>query len=426
MKRLDDFRLQLGQKEHVPIVLGGMGVDISTPKLAQTIALQGGIGHISDALLPCLTDQKFGTRFVKNKLQKYREHIKSPDKSAVKFDLGELAEATKMYITSVMEGKKGMGSIFINCMEKLNMNSPLETLKVRLESAMDGGIDGITLSAGLNLRSFSLIQNHRRFKDVKLGIVVSSLRALKLFLKKNAKIRLPDYVVVEGPLAGGHLGFGALDWRKYDLFTIVKEILNFLAKEDLKIPIIPAGGIFSGSEGVRFMEMGCSAIQVATRFTIAEECGLPHRVKQKYVNATEEDVVVNTISPTGYPMRMLKQSPAIGAGNRPNCEAYGYILDGSGRCSYLDVYNKAIAANPSGANKLSIDEKTCICTQMRSFKVWTCGHNVSRLRKTAHQLEDGTWQLPSAEHIFQDYQFSTDYEVHPPPPRPHVISKTEL
>nr|VFJ75809.1 MAG: nitronate monooxygenase [Candidatus Kentron sp. FW] len=418
MKKIDDFRLQLGQQEYVPIIIGGMGVDISTAKLAHAITRLGGISHISDAMFPAVVDKRFGTGFIKSKLQKYRDNVKSSDKSIIRFDLGELAEATKIYISAAMEAKKGVGAIFINCMEKLTMNNPTETLKVRLESAMDAGIDGITLSAGLHLDTFSLIQNHKRFLDVKLGIIVSSLRALKLFLKKAAKIgRLPDYVVVEGPLAGGHLGFGALDWRKYDLFSIVKEIFSFLAGENLKIPIIPAGGIFSGSDGVRFLEMGCSAIQVATRFTITQESGFPNEVKQEYLKAKEEDIVVNTISPTGYPMRMLKQSPAIGSGIKPNCEAYGYLLDKRGQCSYVDAHKKATSASDAETENPSVEDKACICTHMRNFKVWTCGHTTYRLRETAHQSGDGTWELPSAEHVFKDYQFSTDYEVHPPPPK---------
>jgi nitronate monooxygenase len=120
-----------------------------------------------------------------------------------------------------MEAKRGDGMIFINCMEKLTMNAPRETLRMRLSAALDAGIDGITLSAGLHLGSFALIEDHPRFRDAKLGIIVSSPRALAMFLRKNARLnRLPDFIVVEGPLAGGHLGFG-MDWAKYDLATIM-------------------------------------------------------------------------------------------------------------------------------------------------------------------------------------------------------------
>ena len=131
------------------------------------------------------------------------------------FDLGRLAEATHMHVGRTMEAKRGDGMIFVNCMEKLTMNAPRETLRVRLRAALDAGIDGITLSAGLHLGSFALIADHPRFRDAKLGIIVSSLRALQLFLRKNARLdRLPDYIVVEGPLAGGHLGFGTDDWAQ--------------------------------------------------------------------------------------------------------------------------------------------------------------------------------------------------------------------
>ena len=104
-------------------------------------------------------------------------------------------------------------------------------MRVRLKSALDAGIDGITLAAGLHLGSFALIEDHPRFHDAKLGIIVSSVRALQLFIKKSARTgRLPDYVVVEGPLAGGHLGFG-FDWAEYDLATIVAEIRQWLEDE---------------------------------------------------------------------------------------------------------------------------------------------------------------------------------------------------
>jgi NAD(P)H-dependent flavin oxidoreductase YrpB (nitropropane dioxygenase family) len=309
-----------------------------------------------------------------------------------------------------MDAKRGDGMIFINCMEKLTMNAPRETLRMRLSAALDAGIDGITLSAGLHLGSFALIEDHPRFRDAKLGIIVSSPRALAMFLRKNARLqRLPDYVVVEGPLAGGHLGFG-MDWAKYDLRTLVDEVLAFLKAEHLDIPVIAAGGIFTGSDAVGFLEQGAAAVQVATRFTVTQECGLPDKVKQEYFKASEEDIEVNTISPTGYPMRMLKSSPAIGAGIRPNCEAYGYLLDGNSRCAYIDAYNREVELHP-GAKKVKVMDKTCLCTHMRNFDCWTCGHYTYRLKDTTRRLPDGSYQVLSAEHVFHDYQFSTDQKI---------------
>ncbi len=410
MKRVDDFRLKLGNKELVPIVIGGMGVDISTAELALEAARLGGIGHISDAMVNTVADRRFNAKFVKEKLQQFKFNVANSDKSVVRFDLDKLAEATQMHVGKTMEAKRGDGLIFVNCMEKLTMNAPQETLRVRMQAALNAGADGITLAAGLHLGSFALIEDHPRFHDAKLGIIVSSLRALRLFLRKTARSgRLPDYVVVEGPLAGGHLGFG-MDWKLFDLAIILAEIRQFLSDEKLDIPLITAGGIFTGSDAVSFLEQGAAAVQVATRFTVASECGLPENVQQEYFKASEDQIEVNLISPTGYPMRMLSNSPAIGDGIRPNCEAYGYLLDANGSCSYITAYNREVAANP-GVKRISVKDKTCLCTQMRNFDLWTCGHNTYRLKDTSHKQADGQYQLLSAEHVFHDYQYSTDQQI---------------
>jgi nitronate monooxygenase len=415
MKRVDDFRLRLGKHELVPIMIGGMGVDISTADLAVEAARLGGVGHISDAMINTVADRRYDTKQVKQKLAFYKYNVKNEDKSAIKFDLDQLAEATRLHVEHAMGRKTGSGLIFINCMEKLTMNAPRETLKVRMAAALDAGIDGMTLAAGLHLGSFSLLEDHPRFRDAKLGIIVSSVRALQLFLKKSARTnRMPDYVVVEGPLAGGHLGFG-MDWAQYNLATIVAEVIKFLKDEHLDIPVSPAGGIFTGTDATRFLEAGAAAVQVATRFTVSKECGLPDPIKQEYFKATEDDIEVNQISPTGYPMRMIKSSPAIGDGIRPNCEAYGYLLDANGKCAYVTSYNREVAAHP-GARKVSVMDKTCLCTQMRNFDLWTCGQLTYRLKDTSMRDASGQYQLLTAEHIFKDYQFSVDNKVALPEP----------
>ena len=410
MKRVDDFRLRFGKKEYVPIMIGGMGVDISTSELALEAARLGGIGHISDAMVEDVSDRRFDTTFVKDKTKLYKFNINNSDKAVVQFDLGRLAEAQRLHIGRTMEAKKGDGLIFVNCMEKLTMNGPRETLRVRLNAALDAGIDGITLSAGLHFGSFALIADHPRFRDAKLGIIVSSVRALQIFLRKNAKLdRLPDFIIVEGPLAGGHLGFG-MDWANYDLHTITAEILAYLKTEQLDIPLIAAGGIFTGSDAVSFLEAGAAGVQVATRFTVTEECGLPNKVKQEYYKASEEDIIVNGVSPTGYPMRMLKNTPAIGAGIRPGCESYGYLLDATGNCAYINSYNREVAAHPEQKTVVVMD-KTCLCTHMRNFNCWTCGHYTYRLKDTTHKLDNGEYQILTAEHVFKDYQFSVDNQI---------------
>ncbi|MEI7933732.1 MAG: nitronate monooxygenase [Chlorobiaceae bacterium] len=408
---VDNFRLQLGGKEYVPIIIGGMGVNISTTELALAAEKLGGIGHISDALVTYVCDRILNTTFVSRKRKKYLQYHNNPDKSAVLFDLDELAEAQKKYIEHTISQKTGNGAIFLNCMEKLTMNNSVPTLKIRLTAAMDAGIDGLTLAAGLNLRTLDLIQDHPRFRDVKIGIIISSVRALSIFLKRAIRLnRLPDYIIVEGPLAGGHLGFGPEDWHTFDLKTIFTEVLAFLKKEALNIPVIPAGGIFTGTDAVDYLQMGAAGVQVATRFTISREAGLPASVKQHYINAREEDIVVNMASTTGYPMRMLTESPTLRYAIKPNCEGLGYLLENSGKCTYIDAYYAALAERKSG-EPLAVKEKTCLCTGMANYDCWTCGHTTYRLKETTNRLANGQWQLPKAEDIFRDYQFSSDHAI---------------
>jgi nitronate monooxygenase len=129
MKRVDDFRLKFGNKELVPIMIGGMGVDISTAELALEAARLGGIGHISDALVHDVSDRRFDTEYVKGKTKFYKPTSTTPTRVSVQFNLGQLAEATKLHVGRTMEAKRGDGMVFVNCMEKLTMNSPRDTCR---------------------------------------------------------------------------------------------------------------------------------------------------------------------------------------------------------------------------------------------------------------------------------------------------------
>ena len=165
------------------------------------------------------------------------------------------------------------------------------------------------------------------------------------------------------------------------------------------------------------------SIHTYTCISVYEYHNAPEKTKHHYLEAVEDDIVVNTISPTGYPMRMLRQSPGIGSGIRPNCEAFGYILDSKGHCQYVDAYNRELEKNPEN---ISVQDKTCLCTQFRKFKIWTCGHNVYRLKDTTHKLEDGKYQLLSAEDVFQDYQFSKDHSIKLPERKISAVSNISL
>ena len=251
--RLDDFRLELKGRSLVPIMQGGMGVNISTAEMAQAVAARGGIGHVSDAMVPDLADRLFGTGFTRMKALACKALERTTGEAGFHFPVEKIREAAKLYLGRVMEGRTGEGRIHVNIMEKLTMNASLETLRARLLGALDAGVDGISLSAGLHAGSFALMSGHPRFRDACLGVVVSSRRALNLFMRKSAKTgRLPDYVVVEGPLAGGHLGFGA-DWQRFSLADIVRDVKGWLHENALRIPVIAAGGVFTGTDGVRMI-----------------------------------------------------------------------------------------------------------------------------------------------------------------------------
>ena len=408
-RALADFSLKLKNRELRPIIIGGMGVDISNATLALEAARLGGIGHISDAMSPFVSDKRFDTKFVRKKSATYHDNVPSLDKSQVHFDLADLRDAQMRHVSSTIAKKRGDGMVFINVMEKLNMGAANQTLGVRLNAALDGGIDGITLSAGLHMASLGLMRDNPRFRDAMIGIIVSSARALKIFLRSASREkRLPDYIVVEGPLAGGHLGFGD-DWREHSLKNIVVEVVEMLKKESLEIPVIPAGGIFTGTDAVRMIELGAAGVQVATRFTITEECGLPTDVKQRYFDAKESDIEVTTQSPTGYPLRMLKYSPCLNSNVRPSCEAYGYVLNDKGQCQYIDAW-EATPRNEAG-QKLPVKDKICLCYHFSRYNCWTCGHYVYRLKDTSITNADGTYQLLTAEHVFNDYLFSKEDQI---------------
>ncbi len=414
-KRLDDYRLRLGAAEYVPIVVGGMGVDISTADLALVAARLGGIGHISDAMSPFVSDRRFATKYTKAKSKLNRASRDLLDKTNVRFDLSALYDAQRSFVEKTMARKQGSGAIHINVMEKLQMGAPGATLKTRLDAAMDGGIDGITLSAGLHTSSLRLVADNPRFRDVNFGIIVSSIRALKIFLRGGKRVdRMPDYVVVEGPLAGGHLGFGE-DWADYSLQNIVVEVVEFLRSQDLNIPVIPAGGVFTGTDAVEMIELGAAGVQVATRFTVTEECGLSPRAKQAYFAATEDLVEVSSVSATGYLIRVLKNSPAIGSNIKPQCEPLGYNLDANGNCPYIDAWERT--GLDDAGKKLPVMDKICICYHFGQHNVWTCGHFVYRLKDTTHKLPDGSYQLLTAEHVFNDYRYSINHEIQLPEPK---------
>lgn len=399
-----NFQLKLGDCEYLPLMLGGMGVDISTSEMVLEAVSSGCVAHLSDAMIPAVCDKNFGTRFIAKKVRNYYESRErfGDSEGFAKHDLHEYRLAQLEYLSHTVQRKTGSGGIFVNCMEKIQAGSPVEILQTRLIAALDAGVDGLSLSAGLHGHSLRLMSEHPRFREVKIGIVVSSWRALKIFLRSARKVnRLPDYVVVEGPLAGGHLGFPLEGWAQYDLHEIFADVQLHLREEGLDIPVIPAGGIFDASDALSFLKNGAAAVQVGTRFTVAKESGLPDHAKQAYFEAEEEDVLVSNVSPTGYPIRLLRNSPCLHSNVNPMCIPLGYALDPRGKCQYIDAYN-ATECSEEGV-KRPVESKVCLCFHIGRYDTWTCGSNVTRLKHTAKKDENGIYIQPSTRQLIGEY-----------------------
>ena len=399
-----DYRLILGDSDFLPVMIGGMGVDISTSEMVLEAVKQGCIAHLSDAVVPAVCDKNFGTTFTRNKIDHYNQQQQDSyhEFRVPRFDLHEYQKAQLLYVSNTVEKKQGPGGIFVNCMEKLCVGAPLEVLAVRLNAILDAGADGMTLSAGLHTHSLPLIKENPRFRHVKIGIVVSSWRALKIFLRAANRVeRLPDYIVVEGPLAGGHLGFGCDDWANHDLGSIVAEISQNLEKEGVNIPLVAAGGIFDSHDTLAFLRKGVSGVQVATRFAITRESGLPDEAKQAFINAEEKNVTVSGVSPTGYPFRLLTNSPCLNSNVPPQCIPLGFAIDAKGQCQYIDSWH-ATGLSESG-QKLSVHDKICLCHHILRYHCYTCGSNVVRLKETVGQNTDGTYIIPSTKEVLHQY-----------------------
>ena len=177
-----------------------------------------------------------------------------------------------------------------------------------VQAAVEENVDAIISGAGLPLNLPKFLNG----KDIKLIPVVSSARTLSIICKKwkNNFNKLPDAVIVEGPKAGGHLGYSHQSINENTapaLSEIIKEVLEVANSFEPHIPVIAAGGIFDGSDIARFLKMGASGVQMATRFVCTDECDAHDNFKQAYLNSTADDITI-IASPVGLPGRVINNS----------------------------------------------------------------------------------------------------------------------
>jgi nitronate monooxygenase len=272
-KRLKE--LQIGELiAKMPIIQGGMGVGVSLSGLASAVANEGGIGVIAAAGIGMLEKDGFSNYIEASKRRLQMEIRKA---------------------RSVTNGILG-----VNIMVALSNFADMVT------TAIEEGIDVIFSGAGLPLNLPNYLEGHK----TKLVPIVSSGRAASLITKKwlDRYNYLPDAFVVEGPMAGGHLGFKPeqLNDPKYALEKLIPEVIKelkpFVEKHKKSIPVIAAGGIFTGQDIYKFSELGAAGVQMATRFVATHECDASVKFKEAYVESSKDDTVIIK-SPVGMPGR---------------------------------------------------------------------------------------------------------------------------
>lgn len=268
-----------------PIIQGGMGVGISWDQLAGHVSLEGALGVISAV----------GTGYYKNL---------SPDVNIV-------TRKDKPKDVMNFYSKYALKEIFANA-RKICGDAPIACNVLYaindygrvVRDACEAGANIIITGAGLptNMPEFT-----KDYPDVALVPIVSSARALRLICKKWERYnKLPDAIIVEGPLSGGHQGFKYDDCFKdeFQLESIVPPVLEEAAKWG-NIPIIAAGGVWDKKDIDKFLEMGCAGVQMGTRFIGTTECDASEKFKDVLINAKEEDIVLMS-SPVGLPARGVK------------------------------------------------------------------------------------------------------------------------
>ena len=261
----------------LPIIQGGMGIGVSLSGLASAVANEGGIGVISAAGIGMM-EQDFYSNYVEANIR------------ALKKEIRKARELTK-------------GILGVNIMVALSNFADL------VKTAVDEGIDIIFSGAGLPL---NLPKFLKETKETKLVPIVSSARAANIISKRwlEKYNYIPDAIVVEGPKAGGHLGFSPehIDNPNYTLENLVseviKEILPFEEKTGKSVPVIVAGGIFTGADIYKFITLGASGVQMATRFVATNECDASIDFKKAYVDCKKEDIHIIK-SPVGMPGRAI-------------------------------------------------------------------------------------------------------------------------
>ena len=267
-------------KLETPLIQGGMGVGVSLSSLAGAVAAQGAMGVISTANIG----------------------FDEPDFDKAPFEANK--RALKKHIEKAFEIADGKGLVAINAMVE---TSDYETA---VQTAVECGINAVICGAGLPLE----LPKFTKGTNTAAAPIVSSGRCAKLICRswdRNFAV-VPDFIVIEGANAGGHLGFSReslLDGTTQSLDEILKDVLEaikpFEEKYEREIPVFVAGSIFDAKDRSHIMGLGASGVQIATRFICTPECDASDTFKQIILDAKEKDLMIIK-SPVGMPGRAVK------------------------------------------------------------------------------------------------------------------------
>lgn len=262
----------------IPIIQGGMGVGISLSNLAGAVAKEGAIGVISTAQIG----------------------FRSPDYDNAPLEAN--LKAIPEYLKKAREIAEG-GIIGMNIMVATKYYEQY------VKAAVEAGVDLIISGAGLPTQ----LPEYVKGSSTKIAPIVSSKKSASVLLKMwdRKQNRMPDLVVIEGPKAGGHLGFKkeeleTIDDEAYDkeIFSILEVIKEYEQKYNTKIPVVAAGGIYEKKDMEHYMDMGLDGVQIATRFVTTKECDAPDAYKMAYINCKKEEIEI-VKSPVGMPGRAI-------------------------------------------------------------------------------------------------------------------------
>jgi len=263
----------------VPIVQGGMGVGVSLSSLAGAVAKEGGVGVISTAQIGFREED-----YEKNPLEANLRAVRTEIKKAKEIAGGE-------------------GIIGVNIMVATRYYEKY------VQAACEAGVDLIISGAGLPAELPELVKGY----NVKIAPIVSSAKSASVILKlwERKYNRTADLVVIEGPKAGGHLGFkpdevsGITDEEYENDITAIMDVVDFYGETfSCLIPVVVAGGISDSKKVARAMELGADGVQVASRFVTTYECDASQEFKDAYLNAKQEDIII-VKSPVGMPGRAI-------------------------------------------------------------------------------------------------------------------------